>query len=511
MHVLMSRRPALSLLLLVGTLGWLSSGILAFPALATVGLPTVGRILEGHRPSQGARVRYQARPGAALSDPAGRFILPGDPSARRITASKNGFLIAGAHTSSSPLTLRLEPLPAEDCERYTWVDPTPDAARSGNCGNCHAGIYREWRASGHSRSLTGRHFRNLYEGSDWQGRPNKGWSLLAEHPLGAGVCASCHAPGLEPRGDVLDDLRKVDGVAALGVHCDYCHKIQDVAGGDLGLTHGRYDLKLLRPAQGQLFFGPLDDVDRREDAYSPLYQESRYCASCHEGVVFGVPVYTTYSEWRNSPAAREGKQCQTCHMKPTGTLTNIAPGHGGVERDAKTLANHRFFAGDKADMLRNCLHLDVRLEPSRESVRTHVTVTAEEVGHRVPTGFIDRNLVLVVEAFDASGRTRAARDGPVLPPMAGKDTAGRSGRLYAKLLTGFDGSRPAPFWRSDPEPEDTRLTPGQPDRSTYAFPPQTRRVRVRLLYRRFWPDVAAVKAWPDNEIQLAEKVIDLDP
>ena len=68
----------------------------------------------------------------------------------------------------------------------------------------------------------------------------------------------------------------------------------------------------------QLFFGPLDDVDRGEDAFSPLYRESRYCASCHEGIVFGVHVYSTYSEWLSSPARRAGKQCQDCHMAPTG-------------------------------------------------------------------------------------------------------------------------------------------------------------------------------------------------
>src|SRR5262249_37185986 len=154
----------------------------------------------------------------------------------------------------------------------------------------------------------------------------------------------------------------------------------------------------LRPAHGQLFFGPLDDVDRGEDAYSPLYRDSRYCATCHEGTVFGVPVYTTYSEWLDSPARREGKQCQSFHMAPTGGMTNMAPGKGGLERDPATLGNHRFFMGSQGDMLRRCLRLDVRLHPNG---RAEVAVQADAVGHRVPTGFIDRNLILVLEAFDS--------------------------------------------------------------------------------------------------------------
>src|SRR5262249_50050791 len=154
-----------------------------------------------------------------------------------------------------------------------------------------------------------------------------------EHPLGVAVCASCHAPAIPDRDPALFDLNEVNGVAALGVHCDYCHKIAGPEKGELGLTHGRYQLRLLRPKEGQLFFAPLKDVDRGEDAYSPFYRSSRYCAACHEGVVFGVHVYSTYSEWRQSPAAILGQQCQDCHMKPTGQMTNIAPGKGGIERN----------------------------------------------------------------------------------------------------------------------------------------------------------------------------------
>src|SRR5207244_3382643 len=156
------------------------------------------------------------------------------------------------------------------------------------------------------------------------------------------------------------------------------------------------NLRLLRPREGQLFFGPLDDVDRGEDAYSPLYRDSRYCASCHEGVVFGVHVYSTYSEWQDSPARRQGLHCQSCHMAPTGRLTNLAPGHGGIDRDPRTLGNHRFFRGSQAQMLRACVRVATSLRRERGEVRAEVCVRAEGVGHRVPTGFIDRHLLLVV-------------------------------------------------------------------------------------------------------------------
>src|SRR5439155_17283988 len=109
-----------------------------------------------------------------------------------------------------------------------------------------------------------------------------------------------------------------------GVHCDFCHKIAGVSLAKLGQEHGRFAYQMLRPKEGQLFFGPLDDAGRGEETFSPLYHESRYCASCHEGTVLGAKVYTTYSEWLASPARKQGKQCQDCHMQPTGTMTNMA-------------------------------------------------------------------------------------------------------------------------------------------------------------------------------------------
>src|SRR5262249_739976 len=159
----------------------------------------------------------------------GRFTLSYPSAPARVTAWKQGYFIAGASAAFTPLTLHLQRLPADDCERYEWVDPTPDPDRPHNCGNCHAAIHREWAASGHARPAQGRNFRNLYDGTDWQGRSGRGWNLLADHPDGAGVCTACHAPGLTSFADpAYTDLRQVRGTAAHGVHCDFCHKVADV-------------------------------------------------------------------------------------------------------------------------------------------------------------------------------------------------------------------------------------------------------------------------------------------
>jgi hypothetical protein len=258
----------------------------------------------------------------------------------------------------------------------------------------------------------------------------------------------------------------------------------------------------------QVFFGPLDDADRGDDAYTPLYRESRYCASCHEGTVFGVKVYTTYAEWLESPARQAGKQCQTCHMRPTGAMTNFAPGHGGRERDPQTLGSHRFFAGSKQEMLRQAVSVSASAEHLDKCTRVTVRVAAGEVGHRVPTGFVDRHLVVLVDGSDAAGKLWPGLAGPTLPDFAGSEIAGNLGRVYAKLLTDAKGHGPVPFWQADAQAVDNRLTPGKTDEFTVDFPPELTQVRVRVLYRRFWPQVARTKHWPAESTTVIDRTFD---
>jgi hypothetical protein len=278
-----------------------------------------GIVTANGQPVAGARVRLQTTEHFAETDPHGRFRFPHQSNQGRLTAWKEGFFIAGIALDAKPLSLSLTRLPEHDANDYDWVDPAPQRGGLHNCAHCHAEIYQEWTTSAHSRAASGKHFRNLYDGMDWHGKPEATWSLLDQHPNGAAVCSSCHAPAI-PSGDpALFDLRELRGVAAKGVHCDYCHKVSGVGEDDkLGLTHGRFDLKLLRPAkakddeeQRQIFFGPLDDVDRGEDAYSPLYKQSRYCASCHEAWFSACRCTRPIPSGLPAPRGRPGNSART--------------------------------------------------------------------------------------------------------------------------------------------------------------------------------------------------------
>ena len=165
-------------------------------------------------------------------------------------------------------------------------------------------------------------------------------------------------------------------------------------------------------------------------------------------------------------------------MAPTGRLTNIAPGKGGIERDPATLASHEM-PGGTAAMLRRCLSLKASVHGSC----IDVAVLADRVGHRVPTGFIDRNLILLVDARDGDGKPAQLTVGPSVPDAV-PDFGSLPGKVFGKRLTGENITKPVPFWEPHDEVIDTRLFPGQTEHLRFEFSRPVRTVRIRLLYQR---------------------------
>ena len=65
-------------------------------------------------PMAGATVRFKGQAAYVLSDADGRFALRAKESSAVITASLDGYFIAGAAVGTGPITLTLTPLPGED-------------------------------------------------------------------------------------------------------------------------------------------------------------------------------------------------------------------------------------------------------------------------------------------------------------------------------------------------------------------------------------------------------------
>jgi MYXO-CTERM domain-containing protein len=190
------------------------------------------------------------------------------------------------------------------------------------------------------------------------------------------LCVRCHVPTGFLAGRALPgDGSALSNADKHGVNCDVCHRAMEApppipadagpdagaqdagvvvdagdAGeaGDAGPPPFNFDNLLLENTQlyftdENVKFGPFetDQTQTHTGAYSPLIEDSRLCAHCHEvtNPVFNrvlldgtdtgepFPVERTYTEWRNSAFATEDKSCASCHLKATSgfAATDVGP------------------------------------------------------------------------------------------------------------------------------------------------------------------------------------------
>ncbi|MEE8363894.1 MAG: carboxypeptidase-like regulatory domain-containing protein, partial [Dehalococcoidia bacterium] len=444
-----------------------------------------------------------------------------------VTAWADGYYIGGAvaHPWKRSVDISLRRYHAGDSPEYAWIPPAVDdrsgvkdfftraglsvAARLSfnrlflplssrlelGCADCHGStISDQFTGGAHAQGTRNIRFLTMYNGTDVDGnqspptrfgesrdygrfplppdpeQPYFGPGFKLDVTDQPGNCAACHMPG-EVRGPGDGDINELKAVAVQGVHCDFCHKVIDVrVNPATGLPHenvpGVLSMELRRPDEGdpQMFFGPFDDVDVGPDTYSPLQDESRFCAACHNASFWGTPVYQSYAEWLDSPYPEEGVTCQACHMAPDGVTTNFAPGRGGQERDPDSIFTHRFPGAEDTDLLRDTATLDLTGRKNGDRIAVEVHVTNENAGHHIPTDHPMRNILLVMSATDAAGRELEHLGGQVIPDWGGvgiepDDYARRPGKGYAKILEEmWTGVSPtAAYWNPTVLLEDTRI------------------------------------------------------
>jgi hypothetical protein len=328
-------------------------------------------------------------------------------------------------------------------------------------------------------------------------------------------------------------------VDAYGIHCDLCHKTADIRlNPDTGLPYpnmpGVLSMDIRRPFpedpdRYQLFFGTFDDDNvPMEDTYLPLIEESAFCAPCHFGVFWDTVVYNSYGEWLDSPygdPSFEGaRTCQQCHM-PAPTMvngepiTNVAPEAGGIERDPMTIHAHTFPGAASPELLQNAVTMEVQARRAEDAVVVEVTITNDQTGHHVPTDSPLRQMILLVEAVDASGQSLELLDGPTLPEWCGIGDpavgyyADLPGKAYARVLRElWTGVAPTgAYWNPTRVLSDTRLPALVSDTTTYVFgAPDTAgtlRIEVRLLFRRAYVQLMEWKGWEVPDIEMERQIV----
>ena len=272
-----------------------------------------------------------------------------------------------------------------------------------DCGTCHPIQFEDWRGSIHARSMGPGVAGQLVE-------------MAKRDPAGARACLLCHAP-LAEQSPVT---RSADGVApnpafdpALpreGIVCASCHVRQ----------HQRFGPPPRPDALGARV--PREQLPHNGATYTTAYLRAEFCAACHQfgpnGLrLNGKPLENTYAEWRASPAARRGQQCQDCHMPDR---------------------RHRWRGIHDPEMVKSGVTVDVRLDRARhrpgQRVRATVTVASVNIGHYFPTYVTPQVVVRAV--------------------LVGSDGAARPETLSERVI-----ARQVPLDLSR-EIADTRIPPG---------------------------------------------------
>jgi RNase P subunit RPR2 len=174
------------------------------------------------------------------------------------------------------------------------------------------------------------------------------------------------------------------------VSCDFCHSVKKV---NINNKENPFELDL-----GEIKRGPLSNVasPAHMTEPSPLFKSSELCAGCHEYTTDkGVTILGTYSEWKASPYAAEGTQCQDCHMP-------LIPGKVVKSRikssNQKQINLHAISAGHSTEQLKKALKVEIKSTYKEEDIiEVVVGVTNVGSGHLVPTGVPSRKLILLVE------------------------------------------------------------------------------------------------------------------
>jgi hypothetical protein len=315
-------------------------------------------------------------------------------------------------------------------------------------------IFTDWRASMMANSS-----RDPY----WMAAVRR---EVMDHPAEAAAiedeCSVCHMPmttfperAAGRKGRVFDHLpagRSDDLVARLaadGVSCTVCHKIQPANLGTAASFTGGYVIDVNGAPGTRRLFGPfLVDTGRArvmesasgfQPTQSAHVQQSELCATCHtlfttalapgaQGI--RLPEQMPYQEWLKS-AFKDTETCQSCHMP---VVEGEMPLTQVLGQPREGLSRHTFRGGNffMMKMLsRYRAELGVRATPSEmdsavahtvkylqeDAARVAVTVgerTAEGLvaevevenlaGHKLPTAYPSRRVWIHLAVRDAGGR-----------------------------------------------------------------------------------------------------------
>ena len=292
-----------------------------------------------------------------------------------------------------------------------------------SCGTCHPAQLADWHES-------------LHAAASGPGIAGQLVEMRESDPSSAHSCLVCHAPLAEqgPFVAVGRELRANPAydasLAGRGVPCAGCH-----VRGHQRFGPPRRDGSVASTAPRETL--PHNGVTR-----TPAFLKADFCRGCHQFTPDGFALngkllQATYDEWKASRFAREGVQCQDCHMPDR---------------------RHRWRGIHDLEMVRSGLTIEAKAGAPRyrpgELALVTLRVSSTRVGHAFPT-YVTPRVVLSAELVDDTGQVVA---GSRREQIIGREVA-------------LDLSR---------ELFDTRLMPGKSTTLTYRMKVEATGLRARV-------------------------------
>ena len=215
------------------------------------------------------------------------------------------------------------------------------------CKACHPKQYTEWSRSMHHYAQ----HSPIYMAFNLTLQERTGGTLGT-------FCSRCHtAIGTSLGENALRRNVNRSQISMEGVTCIVCHRRTNPA----HKTNGRDYIqpgKMLDTCMYGPFEGAVTPEGNHKSQKNPYIKSSNFCGSCHDVTSpGGVRLEEAFSEWQNSPAAKQGISCQQCHMgpvqgvatrdcdRPLGRAAKV-PGVDDKLIPLRPLANHTFSGPD---------------------------------------------------------------------------------------------------------------------------------------------------------------------
>lgn len=243
---------------------------------------------------------------------------------------------------------------------YKGEPGKPYYPSASECKQCHPEHYREWAVSPHAYAQMSPVFNAMHAKI-----------LKLTNGTNGDFCIRCHTPvGMNLSEDIFMSNIDRNPTSREGVTCVVCHRVDATYGkisGRLALNDGELSEAIFGPKGNPQFAADFGDEisgkfgeGKVHGETKPFYQleDSSFCGVCHDvNLLNGFRLEEAFSEYKQSPASRNGVTCGDCHMGETpgkfsgDKETNYAKrsiakiGAKWVENERKK-TNHRFAGPD---------------------------------------------------------------------------------------------------------------------------------------------------------------------